>query len=43
VIKCKRELDQVVNPNTEIQNQKGQKETADRKGGFWSLFGGKKK
>jgi len=43
VIKCKRELDQVVNPNTEVQHQKGQKGEGDRNGGFWSRFGGKKK
>ena len=42
VIRCKRELDQVVNPNTERQDQKGQKKEGERKGGFWSLFGGKK-
>ncbi|GBL16577.1 chaperone protein DnaJ [Microcystis aeruginosa NIES-1211] len=42
VIRCKRELDKVVNPNTERQDQKGQKKEGERKGGFWSLFGGKK-
>ncbi|MFM6896587.1 MAG: molecular chaperone DnaJ, partial [Microcystis panniformis] len=43
VIKCKRELDQVVNSNTEIEDRKGQKKEGERKGGFWSRFGGKKK
>jgi curved DNA-binding protein CbpA len=43
VIKCKQELDKVVNPNIEVQHQKGQKEEGERKGGFWSRFGGKKK
>jgi tetratricopeptide (TPR) repeat protein len=43
VIRCKRELDKVVNPNVEMEDQKGQKKEGDRKGGFWSLFGGKKK
>ncbi|GEA26221.1 chaperone protein DnaJ [Microcystis aeruginosa NIES-4325] len=42
VIKCKQELDRVVNPNTEIQDQKGQKKEEDPKSGFWSRFGGKK-
>ncbi|KAB0240491.1 J domain-containing protein [Microcystis aeruginosa EAWAG127a] len=42
VIRCKRELDQVVNHNTEMQDQKGQKKEGDTKGGFWSRFGGKK-
>jgi len=43
VIKCKQELDKVVNPNIEVQHQKGQKKEGDRNGGFWSRFGGKKK
>jgi tetratricopeptide (TPR) repeat protein len=44
VIRCKRELDKkVVNPNTEMQDQKGQKKEGDPKDGFWSRFGGKKK
>lgn len=43
VIKCKQELDKVVNPNIEVQHQKGQKEEGDGNGGFWSRFGGKKK
>ncbi|MFM7878319.1 MAG: tetratricopeptide repeat protein, partial [Microcystis panniformis] len=43
VIKCKRELDKVINSNTEMQDQKEQKEEGERKGGFWSRFGGKKK
>ena len=42
VIKCKRELDKVINSNTEMQDQKGQKKEADPKSGFWSRFGGKK-
>jgi len=42
VIRCKRELDKVVNPNTEMEDQKGQKKEGNTKGGFWSLFGGKK-
>lgn len=42
VIRCKRELDKVVNPNVEMEDQKGQKKEGDRKGGFWSLFGDKK-
>jgi hypothetical protein len=25
-----------------MEDQKGQKKEGDRKGGFWSLFGGKK-
>ncbi|MDB9421369.1 J domain-containing protein [Microcystis aeruginosa] len=43
VIRSKRELDKVINSNTEMQDQKGQKEEGERKGGFWSRFGGKKK
>jgi len=43
VIKCKQELDKVVNPNIEVQHQNGQKGEGDRNGGFWSRFGGKKK
>jgi tetratricopeptide (TPR) repeat protein len=43
VIQCKRELDKLVNPNIEMQDQKRQKEEGDRNGGFWSRFGGKKK
>ncbi|MFM7352331.1 MAG: DnaJ domain-containing protein [Microcystis aeruginosa] len=43
VIKCKRELDKAVNSNIEMQDQKEQKEEGERKGGFWSRFGGKKK
>jgi len=42
VIRCKRELDKVVNSKIEVQDQKGQKEEGERKGGFWSRFGGKK-
>lgn len=42
VIRCKRELDKVVNPNTEMEDQKGQKKEGNPKSGFWSLFGGKK-
>ncbi len=43
VIKCKQQLDQVVSPNIEVQDQKRQKEEGDGNGGFWSRFGGKKK
>lgn len=43
VIKCKQELDKVVNPNIEVQDQKGQKGEGDRNSGFWSRFGAKKK
>ena len=43
VIKCKQELDKVVNPNIEVQHQKGQKGEGDRNSGFWPRFGGKKK
>jgi len=43
VIKCKQELDKVVNPNIEVQHQNGQKGEGDRNSGFWSRFGGKKK
>ena len=43
VIRSKRELDKVINSNTEMPDQKGQKEEGERKGGFWSRFGGKKK
>jgi curved DNA-binding protein CbpA len=43
VIECKRELDQVVRPNIEMQDQKESKGDSDRNGGFWSRFGGKKK
>ncbi|MFN7319381.1 MAG: DnaJ domain-containing protein [bacterium] len=42
VIRCKRELDKVVNPNVEMEDQKGQKKEGNPKSGFWSLFGGKK-
>jgi len=43
VIRCKRELDKVVNSKIEMPDQKEQKEEGERKGGFWSRFGGKKK
>ena len=42
VIRSKRELDKVVNSNIEMPDQKEQKEEGERKGGFWSRFGGKK-
>lgn len=42
VIRCKGKLDQVVNPNAEIQDQKAQKKQEDAKDGFWYRFGGKK-
>jgi uncharacterized protein HemY len=42
VIECKRELDKVVRPNIEMQDDKGAKNGGDSPGGFWSRFGGKK-
>ncbi len=42
VIKCKKELDKVVKPTIEMGNSQDEPGT-DKKGGFWSRFGGKKK
>lgn len=45
VIDAKRELDKVIRPNIEMQDEKGRKSASGdrpKEGGFWSIFGGKK-
>ncbi|MEG3439583.1 J domain-containing protein [Pannus brasiliensis CCIBt3594] len=45
VIEAKRELDKVIRPNIEMQDEKGRKNASGdrpKEGGFWSIFGGKK-